>query len=170
MSGSIQERRAECELLPNLSAIAVAGQYLWTASAETRSIECLAPAGHGYELIQQFALDTLCPGVPSGRRPRSRHRGTRCRQRSPVAHRFTLFDTTRAKSTPATFRSSPGYARSSRRLLGSLPDAVRMAHLPCTNGSRAAAPASRKCNSSATCLPGSITQSARCHAAISTDC
>ena len=54
----------KAKFLPNLSAVAVAGQYLWTASDEMRSIECLAPAGHGYELIQQFALDTLCPGLP----------------------------------------------------------------------------------------------------------
>ena len=33
----------KAKFLPNLSAVAAAGQYLWTASDEVRTIECLAP-------------------------------------------------------------------------------------------------------------------------------
>ena len=55
-------RRAK--FLPNISAVAVAGEYLWTASDEMRTIECLAPGPGGYHLKRKFDLDALFPGLP----------------------------------------------------------------------------------------------------------
>jgi hypothetical protein len=52
------------EFLPNLSAVAAAGVYLWTASDEMRTVECLAPDRTGYRLRQQFSLDELFRGLP----------------------------------------------------------------------------------------------------------
>jgi hypothetical protein len=52
------------KLLPNLSAVATAGDYLWTASDEMRSIECLEPRRGGYRLRRQYRLDKLFPGLP----------------------------------------------------------------------------------------------------------
>lgn len=52
------------KLLPNLSAVARAGKYLWTASDETRSIECLQPDGNGYRLRKQYKLDDWFPELP----------------------------------------------------------------------------------------------------------
>jgi hypothetical protein len=52
------------KFLPNLSAVAAAGQYLWTASDEMRTVECLAPCETGYRLQQQFLLDDFFPGLP----------------------------------------------------------------------------------------------------------
>jgi hypothetical protein len=52
------------KLLANLSAVTVAGEYLWTASDEGRTIECLAPYRGAYRLHQQYALDDLFPGLP----------------------------------------------------------------------------------------------------------
>jgi len=51
-------------LLHNLSAVAVAGRFLWTASDEGRSIECLEPDGDGYRLRRQYRLDSLFPNLP----------------------------------------------------------------------------------------------------------
>ena len=50
--------------LPNLSAVAAAGDYLWTASDEMRTIECLRRHRGGYHLHQQYGLDQLFPGLP----------------------------------------------------------------------------------------------------------
>src|SRR5262245_47590765 len=52
------------KFLPNLSAVALAGTYLWTASDEMRSIECLAPNRGGYRLHAQYSLDSLFAGLP----------------------------------------------------------------------------------------------------------
>jgi hypothetical protein len=52
------------KFLPNLSAIAAAGEHLWTASDEMRTVECLAPHRTGYRLRQQFSLDELFRGLP----------------------------------------------------------------------------------------------------------
>ena len=52
------------KFLPNISAIAAAGDYLWTASDEMRTVECLVPHGQGYRLHRQFKLDELFPGLP----------------------------------------------------------------------------------------------------------
>jgi hypothetical protein len=52
------------KFLRNLSAAATAGEYLWTASDEMRSIECLAPYEDGYRLYRQFMLNKLFPGLP----------------------------------------------------------------------------------------------------------
>ena len=52
------------KFLPNVSAVAAAGDYLWTASDEMRTVECLEPRGQGYRLHGQFKLDELFPGLP----------------------------------------------------------------------------------------------------------
>jgi hypothetical protein len=54
----------KAKFLPNLSAVAVADSYLWTATDEMRTIECLAPYRGGYRLHRQFSLDALFPGLP----------------------------------------------------------------------------------------------------------
>jgi uncharacterized protein DUF3616 len=54
----------EPKLLHNLSAVAVAGRFLWTASDEGRSLECLEPDGDGYRLRRQYRLDSLFPDLP----------------------------------------------------------------------------------------------------------
>ena len=52
------------KFLPNISAVAASGDYLWTASDEMRTVECLEPHGQGYRLHRQFKLDELFPGLP----------------------------------------------------------------------------------------------------------
>jgi Protein of unknown function (DUF3616) len=52
------------KFLPNVSAVAAAGTYLWTASDEMRTVECLEPDGEGYRIRGQFQLDKLFPGLP----------------------------------------------------------------------------------------------------------
>ena len=52
------------KFLPNLSSVATSGDYLWTASDEMRTVECLEPNGRGYGLHRQFKLDELFPGLP----------------------------------------------------------------------------------------------------------
>src|SRR6185295_4945959 len=52
------------KFLPNVSAVASAGNYLWTASDEMRTVECLEPRGQGYRLHGQLRLDELFPGLP----------------------------------------------------------------------------------------------------------
>lgn len=59
----------EGKLLRNLSAIAVAGEYLWTASDEGRTLECLKPEGDGYRLHDQIKLDDLFKGLPDDHDP-----------------------------------------------------------------------------------------------------
>jgi hypothetical protein len=51
-------------LLISLSAVAVAGRYLWTASDEGRTIECLEPDGDGYRLRGQYKIDRLFRKLP----------------------------------------------------------------------------------------------------------
>jgi Protein of unknown function (DUF3616) len=51
------------KFLPNVSAVAVAGDYLWTASDEMRRVECLEPNAEGYRLHRQFKLDELFSGL-----------------------------------------------------------------------------------------------------------
>lgn len=55
------------KFLPNLSAVTAAGNYLWTASDEVRTIECLAPSASGYRLHRRYDLDKLFPGLPGAR-------------------------------------------------------------------------------------------------------
>ena len=50
--------------MPNLSAAAFAEPFLWTASDEMRTIECLAPYRRGFRLHRQISLDVLFPGLP----------------------------------------------------------------------------------------------------------
>lgn len=52
------------KVLQNLSAVVRAGPYLWTASDEGRTIECLEPYRRGYRLHRQIPLDTLFDGLP----------------------------------------------------------------------------------------------------------
>ncbi len=56
------------DLRYSLSGAAVAGDYLWTASDEGRSVECLKPDGNGgYRLRKQYHLDKkfkVVPGKP----------------------------------------------------------------------------------------------------------
>lgn len=55
---------ASDDLLCNLSTVAVAGDFLWTASDEGRTLECLAPDGKGYRLHRQVSLDSLFSDLP----------------------------------------------------------------------------------------------------------
>lgn len=55
------------KFLPNVSAVAAAGAYLWTASDEMRTVECVEPDGQGYQLRRQFQLDRLFPGLPGAK-------------------------------------------------------------------------------------------------------
>ncbi|WFT97008.1 DUF3616 domain-containing protein [Bradyrhizobium barranii] len=52
------------KLLTNLSAIAWDDTFLWTASDEGRSVECLKPYRDGFRLHRRFALDDLFLGLP----------------------------------------------------------------------------------------------------------
>ena len=52
-------------LLTSLSAVAVFEPYLWTASDESRTIECLEPNGGGFRLRAQYRLDDLFRNLPN---------------------------------------------------------------------------------------------------------
>jgi uncharacterized protein DUF3616 len=53
------------DILNNLSGAAFSGRYLWTASDEGRSIECLKPDGDDrYRLHKQHFLDDIFSGLP----------------------------------------------------------------------------------------------------------
>lgn len=47
------------KLLGNISAAVRAGEFLWTASDEGRTIECLAPHRRGFRLREQVRLDDV---------------------------------------------------------------------------------------------------------------
>jgi hypothetical protein len=53
------------KLLTNLSAVAAYGDYLWTASDEGRTVECLKRDGDGYRLHDQVKLDAIVDGLPN---------------------------------------------------------------------------------------------------------
>jgi hypothetical protein len=55
---------AERKLLRNISAVVTAGPFLWTASDEGRTIECLEPHDGGFRLRQQVPLDSLFASFP----------------------------------------------------------------------------------------------------------
>jgi hypothetical protein len=55
------------DILKNLSGVAVAHPFLWTASDEGRTVECLEPDGDGYRLRKQHFLDKLFPDLPDER-------------------------------------------------------------------------------------------------------
>jgi Protein of unknown function (DUF3616) len=55
------------DVLHNLSGVAAAGRFLWTASDEGRTIECLEPDGDGYRLRQQHKLNRQFPNLPDER-------------------------------------------------------------------------------------------------------
>jgi hypothetical protein len=52
------------KFLANLSAVCVAGKYLWTISDEGRTVECLEPRNGGYRLRHQYRLDDMFPDLP----------------------------------------------------------------------------------------------------------
>jgi len=53
------------DILNNLSGAAFSGRYLWTASDEGRSVECLKPDGDDrYRLHKQHFLDDIFSGLP----------------------------------------------------------------------------------------------------------
>jgi len=53
------------KLLISLSAVTEATGFLWTASDEGRTLECLKPDGNrGYALKQQYQLDEIFEGLP----------------------------------------------------------------------------------------------------------
>src|SRR5262245_55807209 len=53
------------DFLRNLSAVAPAGNFLWTASDEGRTVECLEPDGDGgFRLKEQVSLDELFLDLP----------------------------------------------------------------------------------------------------------
>jgi len=59
----------EGKLLRNLSAVAVAGDYLWTASDEGRTVECLKRDGKGYRFSDQIKLDDRFEDLPKKHDP-----------------------------------------------------------------------------------------------------
>ena len=52
------------KLLGNISAIVSGRGFLWTASDEGRTVECLEPVGTGWLLKRSFSIDGLLRGVP----------------------------------------------------------------------------------------------------------
>jgi len=52
------------DILKNLSGVATAGSFLWTASDEGRTVECLEPSGDDYRLRKQHHLDCLFDCLP----------------------------------------------------------------------------------------------------------
>ena len=78
------------DILKNLSGVATAtaGSFLWTASDEGRTVECLEPSGDGYRLRKQHHLDCLFDGLPDERDDdddKPAEAGTSSRLRSAVA-------------------------------------------------------------------------------------
>jgi Protein of unknown function (DUF3616) len=57
-------RAGKRELLHNLSAAAAVEGFLWTASDEGRTVECLQLVEDNYRLREQYDLDSLFPGLP----------------------------------------------------------------------------------------------------------
>jgi hypothetical protein len=54
------------DILRNLSGVALAGNFLWTAADEGRSVECLEPDEHGgYRCRKQYSLDDIFPKLPN---------------------------------------------------------------------------------------------------------
>ncbi len=84
------------KLLTNLSAVAAYGDYLWTASDEGRTIECLKRDGSGYRLHDQVKLDDICTELPqdpdpdTGRAGRGRHRIARDLRQEALDLRLAL--------------------------------------------------------------------------------
>src|SRR5262245_39938307 len=54
-------------VLNNISGIALAGDYLWSASDEGRTLECLELNGTGFRLHKQYKLDALFADVPGAK-------------------------------------------------------------------------------------------------------
>ncbi|HMI96259.1 MAG TPA: DUF3616 domain-containing protein, partial [Micropepsaceae bacterium] len=52
------------KLLCNISTATMAGPYLWTASDEGRTVECLEPHKDGFRLRQQIRLDDVFASLP----------------------------------------------------------------------------------------------------------
>lgn len=56
--------RKKKKILANLSTVAAAGEFLWTASDEGRTVECLKLDGKHYRLHRQIDLDGVFPRLP----------------------------------------------------------------------------------------------------------
>lgn len=52
------------KLLKNLSTVVATGDFLWIASDELRSVECLKRKGEHYRLHHQVKLDSIFPDLP----------------------------------------------------------------------------------------------------------
>ena len=59
-----QAAEKDSKLLASLSALVTAGRFLWTASDEGRTIECLEPAKDGFRLRKQIPLRQLFANLP----------------------------------------------------------------------------------------------------------
>ena len=59
-----RRRRRITKLLASLSALVTAGRFLWTASDEGRTIECLEPTKDGFRLRKQIPLRQLFANLP----------------------------------------------------------------------------------------------------------
>src|SRR5262245_29750737 len=57
----------DSRLLASLSSLVPIGRFLWTASDEGRTIECLERSAKGFRLRRQVLLDQLFPDLPSDR-------------------------------------------------------------------------------------------------------
>ncbi|MFO0994915.1 MAG: DUF3616 domain-containing protein [Hyphomicrobiales bacterium] len=55
------------DVLKNLSGVAASGDFLWTASDEGRTVECLVAQGRGYKLHKQFKIDALFDKIAPGK-------------------------------------------------------------------------------------------------------
>ena len=60
------------DILRNLSGVAVEGTFLWTASDEGRTVECLKPDRAGYSFHTQVRLDDVFPGLPNDSNDRNK--------------------------------------------------------------------------------------------------
>lgn len=59
-----QAAEQDSKLLSSLSTLVTAGHFLWTASDEGRTIECLEPAGKGFRLRKQIPLIQVFADLP----------------------------------------------------------------------------------------------------------
>src|SRR5262245_28797447 len=54
----------DSKLLSSLSTLVATGRFLWTASDEGRTIECLEPKANGFRLLNQVRLDDVFEKLP----------------------------------------------------------------------------------------------------------
>ena len=58
------EAAETAKLLDNLSTVVCSGKFLWTASDEGRTIECLKIDGDRYRFHRQICLDDVFRNIP----------------------------------------------------------------------------------------------------------